>query len=173
MAEARDPAVQAMLDKQAIHDVLVRYCRGVDRCDLAMLKSAYWPDAVDDHGTFNGNAMEFCETLIPALKGMDQTMHAIGNVHMELHGDKAKVETYCTAYHYIPGPDGHVDMIAGGRYLDRMEKRNGEWRIAYRLYVMDWNQNMPATAQWDEGIFAMLKTRGKRHPDDPWDTFEV
>ena len=45
-------------DQQAIRDVLSRYARGVDRCDLGLLKSAYHPDGYDDHGFFKGNASE-------------------------------------------------------------------------------------------------------------------
>ena len=62
-------------------------------------------------------------------------------------------------------------MIVAGRYLDRMEKRNGEWRILRRVYVMDWNQNNTATVSWDSPFYASLRTRGARTPDDPWDSF--
>jgi hypothetical protein len=134
-----------------------------------MLKSAYWPDAIDDHGTFVGNAFEFVDGLIPALLGMDRTMHAISNPYMLVEGDRATVETYCQAYHEFSGPDGgKVEMIVGGRYLDRFERRDGTWKIAYRLYVMDWNQNGPSSSNWTDGIYAALKTRGSRIPDDPW-----
>lgn len=163
-----DPAVQALLDRAAILDVLARYCRGVDRCDAETLKSAYWPDALDDHGTFNGNAMEFVDGLVPALRGMDRTMHAISNMLIELTGETATAETYCHAYHEFSDPDGgKVEMVVGGRYLDRFEKRGGEWRIAHRLYVMDWNRNGPSTAEWEAGIYGQLRTRGGRWPDDP------
>ena len=47
---ARDPEVQALVDKQAILEVLTRYCRALDRGDAALIASAYHPDAVDDHG---------------------------------------------------------------------------------------------------------------------------
>lgn len=159
------------IDKQAIHEVLVRYTHGVDRCDLAMLKSAYWPDGTDDHGTFSGNAMEFCEIIVETLRGLDRTMHSISNVMIDLCGDKAKVETYCVAYHQFATPDGQVEMVVGGRYLDQMQKRDGEWRIFHRLYVMDWNRNVPSTAQWDGDLYSQLATRGARTPDDPFDRF--
>ena len=168
--------LETLIDKQAIQEVLVRYCRGVDRCDMKMLKSAYWPDATDDHGSFSGNAMAFAEYLIPALKKMSRTMHFIGNVFIELEGQSARVETYCIAHHLSPGDvglteDGELterEMIVGGRYLDRMQKRHGTWRIFERVYVMDWNQNAHSTAQWQGGLYSQLKTRGERYPDDPW-----
>ena len=69
-----EESMKLLMDKQAIGEVLARYCHGVDRCDLETLKSAYWEDAIDDHGSFNGLAMEFCEHLIPALKSMRCTI---------------------------------------------------------------------------------------------------
>lgn len=165
-----EKALQDCIDKQAIYDVLVRYSHGVDRCDLDMLKSAYWPDGTDDHGTFSGNAMEFCEMLMPALKAMHATMHNIGSHLIELRGDEAKVQSYCVAYHQFPSPDGEgdVEMVVGGRYLDRMTRRGGEWRIMERVYVLDWNRNGPSTARWDGDLYGKLKTRGSRFPEDPY-----
>ncbi len=66
-ATINDARVEAMLAKQSIHEVLARYCHGIDRCDIDMLKSAYWPDATDTHGTFNGNAWEFAEFIVSSI----------------------------------------------------------------------------------------------------------
>ena len=57
----RDPELQTLLDRQAIHDVLMRYSRGLDRHDRKVLESVYWPDAVDDHITYRGDAKGFIE----------------------------------------------------------------------------------------------------------------
>ncbi|MFZ4122290.1 MAG: nuclear transport factor 2 family protein [Caulobacterales bacterium] len=164
--------LELLEDRCAIEAALVRYCRGVDRCDEALLKSVYWEDSVDDHGSFVGPGWAFAAALMPALSGMKGTMHAISNIHIELMGDWARAETYCVAYHLLPAAGQDREMVVGGRYLDRFEKRSGEWRIKHRLYVMDWNQNGPSTAIWDEGLFAQLKMRGGRGTADPWATAE-
>ena len=65
----RDPAVQNLIDREAIRDCLHRYCRGIDRCDVETLRSVYWPEAVDNHVYFNGNAWEFAEWVVPLLRG--------------------------------------------------------------------------------------------------------
>lgn len=57
-------------------------------------------------------------------------------------------------------------MVVAGRCLNRLEHRDSEWRIAERLYVMDWNRNIPSTCRWDGGIYASLNNRGARKPDD-------
>ena len=57
----REAAIDELLAKQEIRDALMRYSRGIDLLDLELVKSAYHPDAYDDHGTFKGNAFEFAE----------------------------------------------------------------------------------------------------------------
>ena len=52
--EAIPPALQQLIDRQQIHDCILRYCSGVDRFDREMLLSVYHPDAMDDHGAFVG-----------------------------------------------------------------------------------------------------------------------
>lgn len=168
-----EAVIRAIADRQAITEILNRYCHGVDRCDMDLLKSAYWPDAIDEHGTFNGNALAFCEATLPALAAMTCTMHMVSNVQIRLDGDHAAVQSYCLAFHQIPATEqaGASEMIVGGRYLDRMERRDGEWRIAHRLYVMDWNSNAASTMILDKGLYARLTTRGARFPGDPSEAY--
>ena len=45
-----DPALQALLDKQQIAELLTRYLRSVDRGDVATLRACYLPGATEDHG---------------------------------------------------------------------------------------------------------------------------
>ncbi len=49
-----EAALRLMLDKQEIHEVMMRYCRAIDRMDEELLRSVYHPDAIDNHGLFNG-----------------------------------------------------------------------------------------------------------------------
>ncbi len=163
--------VREMIARQKIADVLTRYARGIDRCEIDTLLPVFWPEATADYGTGPQNAQAWARATLAALKGMLRTQHAISNLLVEIQGDQAHAETYCHAYHELDGPDGRREMVVGGRYLDRLEQRDGEWRIAQRTYVMDWNRNTPSTAQWDEGIYAGLKIRGARWPDDPLRAF--
>ena len=182
--------VQELIDRQEIYDVLTRYCRALDRCDVELMKSVYWPDGFDDHGVFAGNAQEFAEFIIREIQAwFEVTMHAICNVHMEVKDDVAFTESYLFAYHRVSGQGRRVeevfgpsyikqltgrdsgpvphDFLFGGRYVDRLEKRNDVWRIAKRTVVMDWNINQPNRSIWDEGMFKVLKTLGTRDGTDP------
>jgi len=42
----RSAAVQTLLDKQEVYELLMRYCRAIDRCDEPLLRSVYHPDVV-------------------------------------------------------------------------------------------------------------------------------
>jgi hypothetical protein len=136
-----------LVAKDAITEVLNRFARGADSADLAMVKSVYWPEATDDHGNFSGNAMEFAEHAMTVLKAFRTTMHLLTNISIEFPAaDRADSQCYFYAYHeHLPGADGAPPMVTvvGGRYLDRFEQRNGEWRILTRVVTMDWNEHRP------------------------------
>jgi len=156
-----------LADREAIRECLYRYSRGVDRLDADMIRSAYWPDAVDEHLDFAGNAEEFIAWSFPIMGTMDQTMHMIGNVLMRIEGDRADVESYFYGYHRVNGPDGNkADVIGAGRYLDNFEKRGDEWRIARRFVQTDWFRQYPDSADWEAGMLGMKIGLGGRHPDD-------
>ncbi len=157
-------------DHLAIQQVLYRYSRGIDRCDQKTLKSVWWPSARADYGNGEVDALAWSDEVLSALSSMLRTQHMLSNILIELSGDVAAVETYCRAYHEIDSDDGPLELEVGGRYLDRFERRNGEWRIAHRRYVLDWNRNTPSTAQWDSEFYSTLARRGKRKPDDPFYT---
>lgn len=163
-----DTALQKLADQLEIQRLLALYCRGIDRCDAALLKTVYWPDADEEHGIFNGKAWAFADFIVPLIRGMKITSHAISNVLIELDGDVALTETYVNAYHLMDDPQqGPLEMIVAGRYLDRFERRDGAWRIAKRTFVMDWNQNRPASVQWSGGMYDALDVRGSNDARDP------
>ncbi len=143
---------EEMVDREAIRDTLLRYCRASDRVDEAMLRSVYWPDALDDHMEFSGSVDEFVEYSVPNLTAMRYNQHMIGNMLIDINGDRADVETYFQGYHSIPDENGsRHDVFAGGRYLDTFEKRNDEWRILKRFVVVDWFKEYPDTCDWENG----------------------
>jgi hypothetical protein len=182
-------SVLALLDKQAIHEVLCHYCRALDRCDLELMKRVYWEDAVDAHGVYEGNAHEFAAFII---RGIQQwfvvATHAISNVLIELDGNTAYSEAYLFSYCRVEGTREKVeavfgpeyagryaydgtgpafhDFVMGGRYVDKLTKRGEEWRIAKRTVVHDWNQNFPSTSLWSGGIYGQLQLLGKRDRSD-------
>lgn len=159
--------ITEVADRLAIAETLALYCRGIDRCDAEQLAAVFTPDAHLDYGSGAAPIAETIAGLMAGLGGMRLTQHNISNTVMRLDGDTAKAETNCVALHIIPTPDGEIELVVGGRYLDRLVKLEGRWRIAERLYVMDWNRTSPATMQLEGGLFDGLQRRGARTPEDP------
>jgi ketosteroid isomerase-like protein len=135
--EELERTVTMLADRQAIHDCLMAYSRGVDRLDAELIRSCYHDDAVDDHGVFIGDPDEFVEWVIPMHSNTHVLhQHAIFNVFVDLDGDVAHTEAY---YMFVGlNRKGSPLAMSGGRYLDRFEKRNGRWAIAARLCIRDW-----------------------------------
>jgi ketosteroid isomerase-like protein len=161
---ASDSTLQVFLDKQEIHEVIMRYCRAIDRCDEEMLRTVYHSDGWDDHGAFKGKASDF----IPAVMNMLQqqmlcTMHNICNELIEVDGDTAYSESYFIAYHRLMKDGAEHDWVLGGRYVDRFERRDGAWKIAHRVVAYEWERLEAATAKlFAPNPFVM----GKRSRDD-------
>jgi hypothetical protein len=158
--------ITEIANRLAIAETLARYCRGIDRCDGALLAEVFTSDARIDYGDGPKSPAETIPGLMAGLGAMRLTQHNISNTVMQITGATAKAETHCVALHLIPSPDGEIELVVGGRYLDRLVKSAGQWRIAERLYVMDWNRSAPSSMQTAGGLFDGLQRRGARGAED-------
>lgn len=166
--DSMGPDVAKLWDREMIRDCLYRYCRGIDRADEAMLRSACWPDGTDTHGAYSGSASGFVDWAMKALPAIKRGIHQIHNILIDLRGDEAAVESYFTALQRQPNAAGAlVDVHMAGRYLDRFEKRDGEWRVADRVVVFDWFDERPAPEKSEAERFAHRQPIGALWPDDP------
>lgn len=130
-------ALRRLLDRQAIEDCINRYARGVDRDDEELLRSAYHPDAVEDHGGYIGGRDGLIEFLRSVHRPFAGFQRYITNFSVEIDGDEAHAESYWLCIIVLDQSDKL--MATGGRYVDRLERRDGEWRIATRDVVMEWH----------------------------------
>jgi hypothetical protein len=160
--------LQQLLDREAIRDCLYRYCRGVDRVDEAALRSAYWPDATGRHGAYHGSGAAFVDLVLENRKTGGRTIHMIGNILIDLCGDMAAVESYFRTT--LAGRDaqsGPQETLPAGRYIDRFERRQVEWRVADRTVVYDCLRQTPLPAELVPEVFGPRQPTGGRKPDDP------
>lgn len=126
-----------LLDKQDISECLLRYTRGMDRLDRELLLSAYHPDAVDHHGDLCRSPTGFWEFYSDWHRQYNLAHHhSISNSTIELDGESAHVETYWL-FQAVNIDDSTT--LHGGRYIDRFEKRGGQWKIAARACIMEWH----------------------------------
>jgi hypothetical protein len=135
-----DPELRTLLDRQQILDCIHRCTRGVDRLDVDLTLSAYHEDAIDCHGPFRGSPREFVEWLWPRQETRWSSQHFVTNHTVELDGDIAHAETYWLVS--LRHKEPHEITFGGGRYVDRFERRNGEWRIAVRNVVAEWSTSL-------------------------------
>jgi hypothetical protein len=156
-----------LLDKQALHELLVRYCRAVDRCDAELLASVYHPDAEEDHGLYRGGIPEFVDWVLGRQRRIQSSMHCILNEYFEVDGDVAHGESYwmwCARPARVAGrpeDDPRTLVTTGGRYIDRFERRSGEWRIARRRVVLEFDRVLHDVEPLTEGFLV-----GRRDRDD-------
>lgn len=163
-----DPRLQALIDKDAIRDLVMAYCRAADRKDTGLMRLLYHPDALEDHGVFfQGPALAFIDRLPEIQAPIDILHHNITTHHIRLDGNRAEGEVYVLAMHRVQRDGGAFDVLVGGRYLDAYERRDGRWKFARRTIVADWAH------VWDPSIIAMDNEMvagsliGSAGPDDP------
>jgi ketosteroid isomerase-like protein len=132
-----------LADREAIRDCLYRFAHAIDRCDGELSETTFWPDASADYDS----ALQFATSdavhgfMLPIWKGMFPSKHMMGNILIEIDGDTAYSETYHHSFDSGKNPDGsEYERISSGRYLDRFEKREDEWRVIHRIHVLDWNK---------------------------------
>lgn len=158
--------LQRLLDERAIRDVLFRYCRGVDRLELDLVRECYHPDAIDDHGSFRGGVDDFLAWIGRLLPKYDVTMHFLGNMLVEFSPDSpdvARAETYGVAIHQKPGAAPELNLTIGFRYLDSFERRGSVgWRIADRLCTTEWVRAVDPASIFPVGDRFLRGGRGER-----------
>lgn len=158
-----------LLDREAIRDCMYRYCRGIDRADEAALRSAYWPDAADQHGRYSGPVEGFFELVKQGYAAGPRNIHQVSNILIEFtSGTVAVVESYFNAMQRSRRKDGSVSqMLLAGRYCDRFEKRGDDWRVARRVVVYDWVEEQTPPEEAEEVRFGLRKPVGSCVPGDP------
>jgi ketosteroid isomerase-like protein len=128
-----------MFDEFQLRKLVHAYCRAVDRGDSDALRNLYHDDAEDDHGSFStGGVDDFLGQLEAARPYIRSMQHNITTVNFAISGNTAEGEIYTLATHTFGTGDRDVDVIVGGRYLDKYEKRSDTWKFIERRIVTDW-----------------------------------
>ncbi len=139
-----DPQLQELLDKKACEEVLMRYSRTLDWLDEEGQASCYWPDADIDYGFFTGKAEDFIPAVMQIEESALRRWHLVGGLILTIDGDNANSECYGFTVSAVENEEGNkTDSLFGGRYLDELQKRDGEWRISKRRYILDFTYQLP------------------------------
>jgi len=178
MEKTNDYSPSRLAARSAIQDIEYRWCRAVDRRDYAAIPALFHADAYDDHGSYRGDIAGLIEWLRIRHASVVLSAHQIANMLIEfVDDDNVLVEACLTVVQrYAPGAAGalapkrkpfrdgsHVDLISRSRYLDRLQRRQGEWRILRRTFVQDWKQVLELEHPPEDSPNA---TTGRRGLDD-------
>ena len=163
MDEQLERELRKLIDRQAIQDCLLNYTRGADRLDVDLLKSAFHPDGIDNHTlAVRGTIETMLDWWLPQQPDREHTQHYLTNQKIDLDGDVAHAESYFFAITKLHGADRAT--VSGGRYSDRLERRDGVWAIAMRVVLPEWHAEVdtPMMTQINKMVL-----RGSRDRDDP------
>jgi hypothetical protein len=168
MNQAESYTPERIVDRLIIQDVLFKWCRAIDRLDFDAMKLLFHPEATDDHGAYSGDIEGMAAWIRERHKTISFAVHQLGNMLIEFaSADVALVETAIfSIQRYTPEGRESLAQMAGGaawkdgagadtmgsaRYIDRFERRHGEWRIAKRTVVLGWRR----VFEVDAGVAAM------------------
>jgi hypothetical protein len=137
-----DENLQALLDRQAITDLLYRYCRSVDRLDIPLGHSIWHEDAIADYGEtfYQGAGRGVIDLICAQHRGTLHHSHQLSNILIDLDGDRAGSESYVTAVLRIQRDSQLMQVTAWSRYVDRWSRRQGRWGLDKRVAIRDFDE---------------------------------
>ncbi|NUP40182.1 MAG: nuclear transport factor 2 family protein [Streptomyces sp.] len=121
---------------RAIENLIARYAELVDDGDFAglgiLLADATFTGSAEPVSGRDAIEKMFQDTLIVYADGTPRTQHVTTNVAIEVdeQANTAVSRSYVTVMQALP--DLPLQPIAGGRYHDRFERRDGQWRFVAR-----------------------------------------
>ncbi len=160
-------AMKEIVNRQKILDCLTSALRAIDRFDRDLFEQSFHEDALIDSG-MNTNLALKCYDVAAAQhdSGQTSTLHNLLNHSCEIDGDVAHAETYLL---FTGVNRDRSNWVAGGRYLDRLERRGGPWKIAFRYTLIEWSGIIPGATNPMYDNFADVHVNGvpSRSADDP------
>ena len=154
-------------DRREIEDVVHKLARGTDRFDLAMMAAAYTEDGLDDHGTWARTPASEFGAWANRVHDMGSilSMHNICTHTCEIDGDTAHAESYVMGA--MLDKSGETCRLLNGRYIDRLERVDGKWRIALRRCTIDVVLSADSSIMQTDSFKAFGMIKGSRDKDDP------
>jgi len=128
-------AIQTLLDKQALAELLAVLSSAVDRGDHDRIVACYAEESFDDHGIFKGSGREFADLICTSLNSVQGLVnhHLLGQSVFDLDGDEAYGETFFVFHAAFEG----TSQSSFGRYIDYFRRIDSLWKIVYRRVVPD------------------------------------
>jgi SnoaL-like domain len=157
--------LQEMLDHYQITKVLNEYCHGCDRLEQEQMAGVYLEDSWDDHGRNKCPGKQYAKIAIANLAAnTNSCSHVMGQSLIRVDGNEAGAETYFIAIVRVPRGEGEALNQIGGRYVDKLQRIDGKWKIKHRICARDWSITLPVTENFLEGVPFVEGQRGGKDP---------
>ncbi|PTD21191.1 MULTISPECIES: nuclear transport factor 2 family protein [Sphingomonas] len=129
-------------DYFAIQNVLFSYPFALDAGDFDAVGELLGDAVIHSGGALLADrdpkavANAFRSWVLTYADGTPRTRHMLANVMIVPEGEgKARASSYVMVFQQAG--DGPLQAVIGGDYLDRLEKRDGRWRIVERTMGND------------------------------------
>ena len=154
--------LSSMADRQAITDLIYRYCRSMDRIDAELGYTIWHDDAIADYGAevYQGSGRGFIDHVCEQHRRTVTHSHQVTNIIIELDGDRGSSESYVTSVVRFMRGDQLKQVTTWGRYIDQWSRRGGRWAIDKRVAIRDFDEVHDVTAM-------SRLDRAKRDTSDP------
>ncbi|NGY03368.1 nuclear transport factor 2 family protein [Solimonas terrae] len=154
--------LQMLADRQAIADLIHRYCRAVDRLDIPLGHSIWHEDGVADYGAdvYQGPGRGVIDHICAQHRHTLQHSHQVSNLIIELDGDRAASEAYVTANLRMRHGEQLRQITVWGRYVDQWSRREGRWGLDRRISIRDFDEVRDVKAMQAHAV-------GRRDEFDP------
>ena len=146
MTDDQKIAIETLVAKEAIRELVLLYARAADRQDIELLRTLYTHDATDSHGnTFDGDANAFIDFLAQSFPYLAYSGHHVCNHLISVQGGVAEGEVYALTYNaYADGQDGMTEDLMGVRYNDTYRRgEDNRWRFSKRVVTYDFRRKRP------------------------------
>jgi hypothetical protein len=171
--------IASIITYQAISENELEYTRGLDRHDESLENSVFWRDAAISYGTLV-SFDELAAWANASHANYAAHQHHVTGLTLDVDGDTAHEEGYIlyssdmprdraldTAGVPTPGrvSRGTYATLGSGRYVNRYERRNGDWRMIVHEYVHDISMRLEAVdlcataclGRWDRTDVSYLR----------------
>ena len=152
----------ALADRQAVTELIYRYCRSVDRLDVALGHSVWHEDGVADYGAsvYQGNGRGVIDFICAQHGKTLHHSHQVTNILIDLDGDRAGSESYAIATLRVRRGEKLLQMMVWSRYIDSWSRREGRWGLDRRVAIRDFDEIREVVAMGDYDV-------GSRNRGDP------
>ena len=141
-----DADLQYLLDRAAIHDVLMRYFNAADCGDVQGVRACFTHDVWAQYeGRPPVQGLDALIDQIALFRNLQSgacriSTHFAGNlVYRRLEDDFAETEN--NAFAFLVDAAGTKVAARSLRYLDRLRREDGQWKICQRIHTLDWSSD--------------------------------